>query len=120
MAGGRVSFGEFGNVVVDVDWAAQLPTGCTLDLYDEWQVASAEGDIVYVGVDTKPVTSQYCYDADMLVVPSAYATFVAKFRPMLQARHMAMTANGQKALTATTFMVPEHGKLTRGVWVHVT
>ena len=93
--------------MVDVDWAAQLPTGCALDLYDEWQVAPTEGDIVHVGVDTRPVTSQYCYDADMLVVPSTYATFVAKFHPMLQVRHMAMTANGQKVLTASTFMVPE-------------
>ena len=50
---------------------------------------------------------QYCCDADMLVVPPTFATVVAKFRPMLQIRHMAMTANGQKVLTATTFMVPE-------------
>ena len=115
MAGGRISFGKFGNAVVEVDRAAQLPQGCAL--YDEWQVAPAEGDIVRVTVgvlvDMKPApdTCQCCCscDADMLVVPSAYAKFVEKFRPMLQVCHMAMAANGQKVLTATTFvaMVPE-------------
>ena len=66
MAGGRISFEKFGNVVVDVDWAAQIPQGCAL--YDEWQVAPAGGDIVHAAVDTKPATSQCCYDADILVV----------------------------------------------------
>ena len=70
-------------------------------------MAPAEGDIVHAGVDTRPATAQSCCDADMLVVPSTYATFVAKFRPLLQVRHMAMAANGTKVLTATTFMVPE-------------
>ena len=52
---------------------------------------------------------QYCCDADMLVVPPAFAIFVAKFRPrlVLQVRHMAMPANGTKVLTATTLLVPE-------------
>ena len=69
----------------------------------------AEGDIVEAGVDTRPVTRQYCRDADMLVVPPTYtfAIFIAKFRPLLQVRHMPMTAGGAKVLTATTFMVPE-------------
>ena len=58
MAGGKISFEEFANVVVGIDWAAQLPTGCAL--YDEWQVAPAEGDIVHAGVGTRPVTAQYC------------------------------------------------------------
>ena len=104
MAGGKISFKEFANVIVDVGWAAQLAGSA---LYGEWQVAPAEGGIVHAGVDTRPVTAQYCFDADMLVVPSTYATFVAKFRPLLQVRHMAMAANGAKLLTATTFMVPE-------------
>ena len=43
----------------------------------------------------------------MLLVPTTYATFVAKFRPLLQVRHMAITANGKRVLTATTYMVPE-------------
>ena len=108
MAGGTISrsFEKFDNVVVDVDWAAQLAGSA---LYEEWQVTPAQGDIVHAGVDTAPATAQYCCDADMLVpvVPSTYATFVAKFRPLLQVRHMAMTANGKKVLTATTSMVPE-------------
>ena len=102
--GATISFEDFNNIVVEVDWAAQAAGS---PLYDEWQVAPAQGDIVVAGVDTRPVTTQYCCDADMLVVPSTYATFVAKFRPLLQVRHMAMTANGKKVLTATTFMVPE-------------
>ena len=105
---GTISFETFENTVVEVDWAAQLAGSV---LHDEYQVAPAEGDIVEAGVDTRPVTRQYCRDADMLVVPPTlifkFAIFVAKFRPMLQARHMSMTANGTKVLTATTFMVPE-------------
>ena len=102
--GATNSFEDFGNIVVEVDWAAQ---SAGLPLYDEWQVAPAQGDIVVAGVGTRPVTEQYYRDADMLVVPSTYATFVAKSRPLLQVHHMAMTANGKKVLTATTFMVPE-------------
>ena len=91
MAGSKIPFGEFGNVIVDVDWAAQL-AGSALVLHDEleWQVAPAQGDIFHAGVGTTPATAQYCCDADMLVVPSTYATFVAKFRPLLQVRHMAI------------------------------
>ena len=43
----------------------------------------------------------------MLVVPSTFAISVAKFRPLLQVRHMAMTANGTEVLTAATFLFPE-------------
>ena len=97
---GTISFETFENTVVEVDWAAQLAGSV---LYDEYQVAPAEGDIVKVGVDTRPVTRQYCRDADMLVVPPTFAIFT----PMLQIRHMPMTASGTKVLMATTFMVPE-------------
>ena len=50
---GTISFGNFETTVVEVDWAAQLAGSV---LYDEWQVAPAEGDIVEDGVDTRPVT----------------------------------------------------------------
>ena len=101
-----ISFENFENTVaiVEVDWAAQIAGSV---LYDEWQVAPAEGDIVKAGVDTRPATRQYCRDADILVVPPTFAILIAKFRPLLQVRHMPMTASGAKVLTATTFVVPE-------------
>ena len=91
--GATISFENFENIVVEVDWAAQIAGSV---LYEEWQVAPAEGDIAVAGVDTGPVTRQYCRDADMLVVPPTFAIFVAKFRPLLQIRHnvMPMTASG--------------------------
>ena len=48
---GTISFAAFENTVVEVDWpwAAQLAGS---DLYGEWQVAPAEGDIVGAGVGT--------------------------------------------------------------------
>ena len=60
--GATISFEDFENIVVEVDWAAQVAGP---PLYGEWQVAPAEGDIVVAGVDTRPVTAQYCCDADM-------------------------------------------------------
>ena len=99
LTGTTITFEDFDTTVVEVNWAAQSAGS---PLYDEWQVAPAEGDIVIAGVDTRAVTARYCYDADMLVVPLTYATFVAKFRPTLQVRHMAIAANGDKVLTATT------------------
>ena len=66
LTGTTISFEDFDTTVVEVDWAAQSAGS---PLYDEWQVAPAEGDIVIAGVDTRAVTAQYCYDADMLVVP---------------------------------------------------
>ena len=77
--GATISFEDFDNVVVEVDWAARDGGS---PLYDEWQVAPAEGDIVVAGVDTRPVTRQYCRDAGLLVVPPAFAISVAKFRPL--------------------------------------
>ena len=76
MAGGKISFEDFQTTVVEVDWAAQIAGP---PLYGEWQVASAEGAIAEVNVDTRSVTSQYCCDADLLVAPPTFATFVAKF-----------------------------------------
>ena len=87
MGGGKISLTleDFESTVVEVDWATQI---AGLALYDEWQVAPAEGDIVEAGVDTRSATCQYCSDTDMLVVPPTVAIFVAKFRPLKQVRHM--------------------------------
>ena len=66
--GATNSFEDFDNTVVEVSWAAQSAGS---PLYDEWQVAPAQGDIVIAGISASPVTAQYCSDADMLVVPMA-------------------------------------------------
>ena len=43
------SFEDFDSIVVEVDWAAQ---SAGPPLYDEWQVAPAQGGIVVAGADT--------------------------------------------------------------------
>ena len=45
--GATISVEDFDNAVVEVDWAARDGGS---PLYDEWQVAPAEGDIVVAGV----------------------------------------------------------------------
>ena len=89
-------FEGFQATAVEVDWAAGIsgppPYG---DRDREWQlqVAPAEGGIAGANAGTRPATCQCCCDADMFVVPPAFARSVAKLGPLLPVRHMPMAAN---------------------------
>ena len=55
IVGAKVSFKDFGDVLVEVDWPAQHAGA---RLYDELQVAPEEGDIMLPGVSTLSITTR--------------------------------------------------------------